>query len=181
MKKLIFCVILFSILNFSNKGFADNGCSVMNLTTIAEGTYNLVITNPYSNSPETVFAGAVNAVVDGNAGKVYCIDLDHNVNVPSPPFNDSGFANPSVSYITMHYFPYLPFPYAGAMADVNREAAAIQLAIWQFTDNVDPLTLVGNTDIRDRAIQIIADANLHAGVFQPFRPLQIIGFSIVHN
>ncbi|CAN5556682.1 hypothetical protein BH10BAC5_BH10BAC5_20920 [soil metagenome] len=181
MKKLIFCVVLLLTQSFVSTGYCDNGCSVMHMTSLSSGTNGLVITNPYTNSPETVFAGTVNALVDGNAGKVYCIDLNNNVNVPSPNFNDSGFANSSVSYILMHYYPYVGHPYAGSLADVNREAAAIQLAIWNFTDNVNPNSLVGNADIKTRLLAIIADANLNAGVFMPFAPLTIVPVSLVNN
>ncbi|CAN5556657.1 hypothetical protein BH10BAC5_BH10BAC5_20910 [soil metagenome] len=181
MKKFILCTVISIILAFSGKGFCENGCSVMHLTSLSSGTSGLVITNPYTNSPETVFAGAVNAVVDGNTGKVYCIDLNHGVSVPSGNFNDSGYAPSKTSYILTNYYPNVGFPYAGSLPDVNREAAAIQLAIWHFMDGVDPNSLVGNADIKARLLAIIADADLNAGTFHPVDPLSIIAVSLVNN
>lgn len=165
---------------FTGKGYSENGCSVMALTSLAEGT-NITITNPVSHNPENVFAGCVNATVDGHTTKVYCIDLNHGVSVPSSNFNDSGFAQPEVAWILHNYYPYKNYPYSGSLSTVNKEAAAIQLAIWYFTDGVDYNTISGNTDIRDRAKEIIDAALLVAGTFQPYNPLTIVPISVLNN
>ncbi len=181
MKKLFLLAAVLFTLSFSSNGYCDNGCSVMVLTSLSNGVGGLTITNPMTHNPETVFSGLVNATVDGNAGKVYCIDLIHNVNVPSPNFTDSGYAQAQVSYILQNYYPNQALPYSGALSDENREAAAIQLAIWKYTDTLDVNSLQGNADIKQRALDIIAYVDLHAGVFHPFAPLSIIPISLVNN
>ncbi|MBS1514529.1 MAG: Cys-Gln thioester bond-forming surface protein [Bacteroidetes bacterium] len=181
MKKFIYPLLLVIMTIFvANKGYSENGCSVMALTSLAEGTSGLTITNPLTHNPETVFAGCVNATVDGHTTKVYCIDLNHGVSVPSSNFNDSGFAQSEVAWILTNYFPYKTYPYAGSLSTVNKEAAAIQLAIWYFTDGLDYNTLVGNVDIRDRAKAIVDEALLH-GTFQPYSPLSIVPISVLNN
>jgi TQXA domain-containing protein len=179
MKKFIYS-LLFVALTFmvANKGYSDNGCSVMALTSLSEGN-NVTITNPVTHNPENVFAGLINATVDGHTTRVYCIDLNHTVNVPSGNFNDSGFAQPEVAWILHNYYPYKALPYSGSLT-ATREASAIQLAIWYFTDGVDYNTLSGNADIRDRAKDIIDAAQLH-GTFQPYTPLSIVPVSLVND
>ncbi len=180
MKKLLYILMLAMLtFTFANKGYSDNGCSVMVLTSLAEGN-NVTITNPVSHAPENVFAGLVNATVDGHTTRVYCIDLNHTVNVPSGNFNDSGFAQPEVAWILHNYFPYKALPYSGSLT-ASREASAVQLAIWYFTDGVDYNTLSGNADIRDRAKDIVDAAMLHAGTFQPYAPLTIVPISLLNN
>jgi TQXA domain-containing protein len=179
MKKLFYPLMLVILtLFFANKGYSDNGCSVMALTSLSDGN-NITITNPVTHNPENVFAGVINATVDGHTTKVYCIDLNHTVNVPSGNFNDSGFAQPEVAWILHNHYPYKSLPYTGSLT-AAKEASAIQLAIWYFTDGVDYNTIVGNADIRDRAKEIIDNALLH-GTFQPYRPLTIVPVSLVND
>lgn len=180
MKKFIYgLMLLMFTFTLANKGYSDNGCSVMALTSLAEGQ-NITFTDPLSGLPHSSFAGAVNATVDGNTTKVYCIDLHHGVSVPSSNFNDSGFARPEVSWILHNYFPYKTYPYAGSLSTANKEAAAIQAAIWYFTDNLDYNTIT-NVEIRDRAKDIVDAAIANAGTFQPYKPLTIVPISLLNN
>jgi TQXA domain-containing protein len=179
MKKIIYSLMLLMLtFGFVNKGYSDNGCSVMALTTLAEGT-NVTFTDPLGGS-HSGFAGAVHATVDGNSTRFYCIDLHHGVSVPSTNFNDSGYAKPQVSWILTNYFPYKAHPYAGALSNLNKEAAAIQLAIWHFTDGVDYNTIT-DVAIRDRAKEICDAADVSAGTFQPYSPMTIVPVSLVNN
>lgn len=161
----------------ANKGYSENGCSVMALTSLAEGQ-SITFADPLGGT-HSGFAGAVNATVDGNTTKVYCIDLHHGVSVPSSNFNDSGYTTPEVAWILTNYFPYKAYPYSGSLGNINKEAAAIQLAIWYFTDNVDYNTCT-TADIRDRAKDIIDAALLH-GTFQPYAPMTIVPISLLNN
>lgn len=180
MKKFIYILMLAMLtFTFANKGYSDNGCSVMALTSLSDGN-NITITNPVTHSSENVFAGVINATVDGHTTKVYCIDLNHTVNVPSGNFNDSGFAQPEVAWILHNYYPYKTLPYSGSLT-ASKEASAVQLAIWYFTDGVDYNTLSGNTDIRDRAKDIIDAALVQAGTFQPYSPLTIVPVSLLND
>jgi TQXA domain-containing protein len=180
MKKLIYSLMLLMLtFAFVNKGYSENGCSVMALTSLAEGQ-NVTFTSPYTNNPQSVFAGAINASVDANVTKVYCIDLKDGVSVPSSNFNDSGYTAPEVAWILTNYFPYKAYPYAGSLGTVNKEAAAIQVAIWHFTDNLDYNT-VTNVEIRDRAKDIVDAAVANAGTFQPYSPMTIVPISLLND
>jgi len=179
MKKIFYSLMMLMLtFAFANKGYSDNGCSVMALTTLAEGT-NVTFTDPLGGS-HSGFAGAVHATVDGNSTRFYCIDLHHGVSVPSTNFNDSGYARPEVSWILTNYFPAKAFPYAGSLSNVNKEAAAIQLAIWHFTDGVDYNTITDAT-IRDRAKEIVDAADANAGTFQPYNPMTIVPVSMLND
>lgn len=101
-----------------------------------------------------VWAGTLNGDLNGTAAKFYCIDISHWLatwSTSSPnEYTDDGPTNQYISYILNNYAPFTGTPTA-------TEAAAIQIAIWHFSDGVDANT-VTNTTIKNRALSIIADA-----------------------
>ncbi|MBA4252159.1 MAG: hypothetical protein C0425_09495 [Chlorobiaceae bacterium] len=137
---------------------------------------NVKFTNPFSNTAVTYFAGTFRGELDGNAARFYCIDIQENIAywTQSQPhlYTDSGFTPSQITYILNNYFPFRSLPYVGGLAS-QREAAAIQLAIWFFSDGVNVNTVQNETDIRTRALQIIADANANAGSVVPVTTLLI--------
>ncbi|MFA4922818.1 MAG: choice-of-anchor A family protein [Ignavibacteriaceae bacterium] len=113
------------------------------------------------------FAGTFKAVVDGNATSLYCIDL-YNRLAYNEDYQDVEATNDTLAYILNNYYPYKT-NYTGMLSDIKREAAAIQLTLWNLTDGLNLSTLTGQNgdyigDILDRAAAIKADAlaNTHS-------------------
>ncbi|MEZ4822808.1 MAG: thioester domain-containing protein [Ignavibacteria bacterium] len=55
----------------------------------------------------------------------------------------------------------------------DKEVAATQVALWHYSDGVDANTVTNNT-IRDRALEIIADADANAGSNTAATTLEIL-------
>jgi len=132
-----------------------------------------------------VWAGTLAGELNGIAAKFYCIDISHNLatySVSSPnEYTDNGSTNQYISYILNNYAPFTGAPTAN-------EAAAIQIAIWHFSDGVDAST-VTNATIKNRALAIIADANANSNsgsilstlLFNPTSQSLPMGQSAVFN
>jgi len=137
--------------------------------------------SPYDSSQLYVYAGTFSGDVDGNSAKFYCIDISHELafyTADQPhTYTDSGNTPSKITYILNKYYPLNPFPYSGSLSAEEREAAAVQFAIWHFSDAVDVSTLLDNPDILARATQIIDDANLNAGNTAPIETLVITPLS----
>jgi hypothetical protein len=101
--------------------------------------------------PNGQWAGDLNGTIDTpvtHAVKFYCIDTKHEINVPSPPYTSDVSTGPEITYILNNYYPAATG--SGQLTSLDYEAAAIQLAIWSFSDNMS-LTGVTPADIGDRA------------------------------
>lgn len=156
-------------------GAGLEGTSSVRVRSVGSGR-NTTFTNPYTNSGITVFAGALNATLDNNPVKLFCIDLRKNIAfyTPSQPhtYTDDGVTSSQITYILNNYFPYRSYPYPGALSSLNKEAAAVQLAIWYFSDGVDPKR-ISDDDIEDRVKDIVDDAQDNAGSVLPVNTLII--------
>ena len=101
------------------------------------------------------FAGILQISIDGGPQTdAYCVDLLHRITVNDilpqiPPDYPC-----EVVYILNNAFPTAD-NIAGALGDSNREAAAVQAAIWKFTDDFNT---TAPADVASRAGQIIAAA-----------------------
>lgn len=73
--------------------------------------------------------------VGGGDVEAYCIDL-RGVRNPAAVYRDGERRIDQIAYILNHHFPAIRGP--GELGDLNREAAAVQLAVWAFSDGVDP-------------------------------------------
>ncbi|GMU87001.1 MAG: hypothetical protein AMXMBFR48_22420 [Ignavibacteriales bacterium] len=137
---------------------------------------NSSFTNPYTNNGMTVYAGAFNATLDGNPVLLFCIDLRKTLafySVSQPhTYTDDGITTSQITYILNNYYPYVSHPYPGSLSDINREAAAVQFAVWFFSDGVNANT-VTDADTKNRALAIIADAQANAGSVIPVTSLFI--------
>ncbi|MCK9209618.1 MAG: choice-of-anchor A family protein [Ignavibacteriaceae bacterium] len=114
------------------------------------------------------FAGTFKAVVDGNETSLYCIDLYHHL-AYNEDYQDVEATNDTLAYILNNYYPFKT-NYSPILPDIKREAAAIQLTLWNLTDGLDLSTLTGQdhaniSDILARAAEIKADALLNAHSF----------------
>jgi hypothetical protein len=122
-------------------------------------------TNPSDNSVPYDWVGTFYGVVDGVNAEFYCTDINHNIiwsSGQTNPYTNFGNTSAIITYILINYYPFIPFGYSGSLSALEREAAAIQMAIWHFSDGVD-VTTGDQPDIAARALEIIVDANLNYG------------------
>ncbi len=120
---------------------------------------------PLSN----IWAGTFIGTVDGNSAEFYCIDVNNQL-ATNQPYSDEAYTSPEITYILNNYYPFASHP--NALSNINEEAASIQLAIWYFSDAID-INNVNKTALKNRALQIIADAQANAGSLQPVETLVI--------
>jgi len=141
-------------------------------------TVNIKFKNP-QDATKTIStsAGTFKGEVDGIAGSFYCVDLFHYVqwytNSNPHTYTDNGTVAPQILYILNNYYPFKQYPYTGAASSVQYEAAAVQFAIWHYSDNADPST-IDNANVKLRAQEIIADAETNYKSFYPFETLLIV-------
>jgi hypothetical protein len=180
-KKVLFgiLVVVFQLL-LAFSSYADNrGITNVLMTTTGNGT-NLSFTNPYTNTTENCFAGVIYGTVDGASSGFYCVDI-RNWLVWSPQiYNDSSYTRNKINYILLNHVPYKTLPYTGGNSDINIEAAAVQCALWHYSDSVN-MNTVSNATVKQRANEIIADADLNAGLLFPVKNVQILPVSVVPN
>lgn len=140
-----------------------DGGSFVEISGTGKGT-SLSFSLPNGESI-TGFAGTLNGEFDNDDADFYCIDvytnLDWNVT-----YTSYGPTSEEITYILNNYYPYNELPYEGSLKE-KEEPAAVQMAIWYFSDGVDFNTLPSKyKKIRDRAEEIILDAEENAGGFQ---------------
>ncbi|MFA4924391.1 MAG: collagen-binding domain-containing protein, partial [Ignavibacteriaceae bacterium] len=158
LKQLTF-LFLFVLLTAS--GLLQAGVQSTATVTGTDKGVNVTLPAPFGNS---VFSGTFKATVNGNPTSLYCIDLHHYL-VYNSPYQDVESTNDTLSYILNNYYPFQT-SYPGKLTDV-REASAVQLALWHLTDGLDITLVTGSSisDIKTRALAIVADALLNAHSF----------------
>jgi len=163
-----------------NFAYADQrGISVCQVQSVAD-VLPIHFTSPYPPfATQYDNVGTFNATIDGHATKMYCIDIQNNL-VFNEVYNDSGFTASKITYVLNNYYPYKTLPYAGALNTPSKEAAAVQFAIWHYSDGVDVNTS-DNAEVKVRALQIIADADANGAGVLPVKTLQILPISMQHN
>lgn len=163
-----------------NFAYADQrGISVCQVQGTAE-VLAIHFTSPYPPFAQQYdYVGTFNATIDGHATKMYCIDIQNNL-VFNEVYNDSGFTASKITYVLNNYYPYKAYPYAGSSNTKEKEAAAVQFAIWHYSDGVDVNTS-DNAEVKTRALQIIADADANGAGVLPVKTLQIVPVSMQHN
>lgn len=181
MRKIIPILILLAIIGFTLSAFAGpRGISVAEVTGTDIGQ-NVVFTNPYPPGGNmNVFAGTFSGTIDTVASKFYCTDLAHYLALfPPHTYVDSGFAGYYISYILKNYYPTRTYPYTGSMNTVQKEAAAIQMAIWTFSDGMN-YTTITDVPLRTRVNEIRTDALNNAGVTTPVTTLILDPISLLN-
>ena len=135
-----------------------------------------ILGEDYAN--EDVYCGTLKGMVDNTLVDFYCIDIHHNI--ATDAYQNVDTTNSLVTYILNNYYPYKSLPYTGSLSEAYNEAAAVQLALWAATDtlNISACTPDGGahtltTEIQNRALQILSDAQANAGKIQPFKTLVI--------
>jgi LPXTG-motif cell wall-anchored protein len=122
-------------------------------TFLGKGTGRDVAFN-HHGKPLSEWAGTLKFKLDsGEQLLVFCIQIDVRVSSGDRYRSDGAVvALPNGCQIR-----YLLDTYPASTAQDADEAAARQLAIWVFSDNVDPLT-IEDTKVRDRTIALVAEA-----------------------
>ncbi len=167
MKKVKLLSVLFATLLFVINVFANNNDSKATAvpTSVADG----VTVHYQAPVNGTSFGGTINASVGGQNVKLYCIDLTHHLQW-NTDYIDAGNTSPEITYILNNYYPYVTNR-ADALQDARREAAAVQGAIWTFSDGLAEFT--SPADVEARRQQIVADALTNAGNTTPVQTLVI--------
>lgn len=138
------------------------GSSIAKILATAQGrniSYQLNGNNAHN------YAGTFRGELDGNTEFFYCIDINNPLawwNNGANPYTDDAYTGPKITYILNNYYPFV-----ATTNNERTEAAAVQMAIWHFSDDVDANTVSNNNAVRDRALEIIADANANAGNTEP--------------
>ncbi|MCQ2002244.1 thioester domain-containing protein [Arthrobacter zhaoxinii] len=118
------------------------------------------------------FAGIIlTQDADGGTGQMYCIDTAVETMVGigyvQGAWEEANVANLGyVSYVLNNYYPANPAAPAGLTA--NQQAAAVQGAIWYFTDGY--LVNTSETVIRGAVEAIVADAQANGPLVEPPPP-----------
>ncbi len=178
LRVLLSIVLLFGLTVTNIAQSKDGAKSVTDYTSIAKITgtaegKTIKYTNPYTHNNAENFAGVFNGTLNGNAEKFYCIDLQHGLAF-NEDYWDEGSTPSEITYVLNNYFPYKT-SYSGKLSDNNEEAAAVQISIWHFSDGVDANTITNNSNVKNRALAIIADANAnHNNNTTPVATLQIV-------
>ncbi len=152
--------------------------SVARVIAVDKGTNGIKFNDPYNSGRVfNAWAGTFRGTINSQNTNFYCIDISHNLafyTTQQPhQYIDSGSTPSQITYVLMNYYPYKAYPYPGALNTVQKEAAAIQLAIWHFADGVDANS-IQNSELKNRTLAIIADANQNANGFVPVKTLLII-------
>ncbi|MEJ5351708.1 MAG: thioester domain-containing protein, partial [Melioribacteraceae bacterium] len=176
LRVLILLSLMFGLISYSfaqSKGIkqVSNYTSIAQVTGTAEGV-SVSYINPYTNQSASNYAGTFKGTLNSQSVKFYCIDLQHSL-VYNQDYWDEDFTPSEITYILNNYYPYKN-NYSGQLSDINKEAAAIQMAIWHFSDGVNPNTITNNNTVKSRTLAIIADANANHNNQAPLQTLLII-------
>ena len=154
-------------------------------------TYGSNITEPYLtwlhvvvpgetlNEPVGIFS--MPDITTGGTIEAYCIDIKDDLGKSNAAhtqwgeeFTNGGPTSNQIAYILNTYQLNVPGHDPGAIGDPNQEAAAIQLAVWHFSDSVSisqtssgPLNAGLVAGIVNRAQAIVNDTNTNATNPQP--------------
>lgn len=159
MKKGIFTLL--TILFLTNLFAQDNSVNFQigrelkkNLETIIKVS-GLDKTSSVTINGKNQTAGTFYGTKDGQTINFYCIDYSHPLAYED--YISNGVTSKEITYVLNNFYPYKSYPYAGALNTVNKEAAAVQVAIWHFSDGL-ALNTVTTNDVKNRAQQIINEA-----------------------
>jgi choice-of-anchor A domain-containing protein/uncharacterized repeat protein (TIGR01451 family) len=185
LNAILSITILFSTLIIAydgNNPISPEGASNARVLGTNVGT-NVSFTNPYNPSQTmNVWAGTFKGDIDGNNANFFCIDIQNPLAIWTAQnphiYTDTNHTPSQITYILNNYYPHKAYPYPGSLSTVANEAAAVQLAIWHFADGVN-LNTVTNATLRNRAIQIVNDANANHNNIVP--PATLVLQPAIHN
>lgn len=145
----LLCALALVYLSMPSVAFGKS----LNGTLIGKGTGREVPFNRHGK-PLSNWAGTLKFRLDsGEQLLVFCIQIDVRVSTGDRYRSDGAvLALPNGCKIR-----YLLDTYPASTAQDADEAAARQMAIWVFSDNIDPLT-IEDAKIRDRTIALVNEA-----------------------
>lgn len=179
VKVLMILALTFS-LGLNTFAQSKNNFGVKDYTSIAQisGTSSgetVSYTNPFNNQSASNFAGTFHGTLNSNSEKFYCIDLQHGL-VYNQDYWDESSTPSEITYILNNYYPYKT-SYSGKLSDNDKEAAAVQMAIWHFSDGLNANTISNSSTIKNRTLAIIADANANHANTTYLQTLMIVPVS----
>ncbi len=136
--KISLLFVAFLLMAFIQKNANADCCQTTLFTGVDKG-----VTTSYHKYPSgptlTSWVGTIAGTVDGHSARFYCIDVDNFLQMSPTPYCDSSVVNDTIAFILKNFYPYGPGTIGGGtpIADVNQEAAAVQLAIWWYSSRVD--------------------------------------------
>jgi TQXA domain-containing protein len=170
MKRVILFFFILLVVQ-ANTSLSQSGLSDAIVTGTGDGK-EVTFDNPYGGGTLTFNAKLFLGTVDGNTTQFYCIDITRTISFPDSCHHDSAVSSSQIVYILNNYYPYNPDP-VGELTNLDKEIAATQVAIWHYSDGVDASS-VTNHDVRDRALEIIADADANGGSTTVATTLEIL-------
>ena len=145
----------------ANISVSQSGLSDAIVTGTSVG-HSVTFIDPHTNQSRNVNAKLFLGTVDGNVTKFYCVDITRTISFPDSCHHDSAISSSQIVYILNNYYPYNPNP-VGKLSNLDKEVAATQVALWHYSDGVDANTVSNDNTIKNRALDIIADADANAG------------------
>ncbi len=110
------------------------------------------------------FVGVFHIKIDGSAQTdAYCVDIKNSISVGDSEPQVAPDYPCEVVYILNNVYPNTN-TIGTTLSDLNREAAAVQAAIWKFTDG---FAITSPSDIVSRAGQIVNAAKSQCGAVPP--------------
>ena len=176
MKKIILLLISFiSICNYSYGQLTLS--SVEGLSYSRDLTY----TNPVGNFSETrkvgLCYGKIGNPYTGADACFYSYDITKMPDNCMPNFDyvddSTTTATAKVVYIVYNYYPGKN-PGVGQLSSLNSETAAIQAAIWYYTNGFNVNSITNNNTVKNRALAIIAAAEINGGTWSVPTVLKIV-------
>src|SRR5262245_20766706 len=160
IRRLLVSVVLGSLLPL-RPAFAANAT----LTSLGAGLYNTVAGKVGSSPVQTYyFAGALHIRIDGGPETdSYCVDITHSITFGDTEPQVTPDYPCEVVYILNN--DYATANHIGTpLGAANHEGAAVQTAIWHFTDN---FTVTSPSDVVTRSGQIVSAAQSQCGAVPP--------------
>jgi len=140
--------------NYSNASISSD-CEVTIKKTLKGTTIKV---KPYFLGHKKLWAGTFLGYANGHSATFYCVDISHWLRF-NKPYKFDKVISGSVNYIVNNYYPNVKFTGKnGQLKKEGEEAAAVQAAVWHFSDGFDPANITSNNRIKKRALEIIADA-----------------------
>ncbi|GAB4561953.1 MAG: hypothetical protein Kow0047_09720 [Anaerolineae bacterium] len=126
--------------------------------TLAGKAYGMKVSHPNLPHRGTVWAGTVYVTIDGGAEKyqVYCVDLHTNWCNGKEHYQGSDVSRFEIVWILNHYYPKTDEP--SSLSTAEEKAAAVQLALWHFSDGLDISSGGTPSEVFDAARAIITAA-----------------------
>lgn len=173
---LLFILLGFSFIYGANGGEKEyEKTNSLATVTGPHKTRTISLFNPVLQQNGTYNVGSFSGTINGDPANFFCIDLGHNLQW-NTQYEDDGFTGSQITWILNNHFPHITNN-PNALADDRDEAAAVQCAIWHFSDSLNINSISNNNTVKQRAIDIMNAAYANAGTTTPVNTLDIVPVS----